>query len=101
MDRPYRRPEEGSHARSRQVPQASASVMRRSPNFPVLDSGCSMIFRLLSRIVRRAWPVLLVAWGLLLLGVWRAAPRWEDVAQDRVFDFLPADAPSRRAEEVY
>lgn len=60
-----------------------------------------MIFQLLSQLVRRAWPLLLAAWGLLLLGIWLAAPRWEDVAQDRVFDFLPPDAPSRQAEEMY
>src|SRR6516165_2387052 len=60
-----------------------------------------MIFRFLCELVRRAWPLVLAVWGLLLLGTWLAAPPWSEVSQDRVFDFLPADAPSRRAAEVY
>jgi RND superfamily putative drug exporter len=59
------------------------------------------MFRIVGKIVRRAWPLVLAAWVLLLLGTWYAAPPWNEAAQDREFAFLPADAPSRRAEEVY
>src|SRR5262245_61393226 len=60
-----------------------------------------MVFKLLGRVVGRAWPLLLAAWGVLLLGTWLAAPRWDDFVQDKEFAFLPADAPSRRAAGVY
>jgi RND superfamily putative drug exporter len=60
-----------------------------------------MVFRLLGQLVRRAWLLLLAAWALLLVGTWYAAPPWDEVAQDREFAFLPADAPSRQAEEIY
>jgi RND superfamily putative drug exporter len=58
-----------------------------------------MIFRILGRVVRRAWPLLLVAWGGAVLVTWLAAPPWEEIAPDREFAFLPADAPSRVAAE--
>ena len=60
-----------------------------------------MFFRLLGRIIRRAWAPLLVAWALLLAGTQLAAPPFDRVAMDREFAFLPADMPSRRAEEIY
>src|SRR5262249_53011727 len=60
-----------------------------------------MAFRVLGHVVRRAWLLLLVAWGGLLLTTWLTAPPWEEVAQDKEFEFLPADAPSRRAADVY
>src|SRR5689334_22953033 len=60
-----------------------------------------MFFRVLGHILRWAWGPFLVAWALLLVVTWLAAPPFQDVAQDREFAFLPADAPSRRAEEVY
>src|SRR5437016_6234173 len=44
-----------------------------------------MVFQILGQVVRRGWFVLLAAWGLLLLGTWLAAPRWEDVVQDQQF----------------
>jgi RND superfamily putative drug exporter len=59
------------------------------------------MFHFLGQIVRRAWPLLLAGWGLLLLGTWYAAPPWDQVAQDREFAFLPEDSPSRRAEKVF
>src|SRR5262249_12066126 len=55
----------------------------------------------LGHAVRRAWPLMLVGWGLLLLGTRLAAPPWNDVAQDREFAFLPKDCPSRQAEQVF
>jgi RND superfamily putative drug exporter len=59
------------------------------------------MFRLLGQFVRRAWLFLLLGWALVLLGTWLAAPPWNKVAQDREFAFLPSDAPSRQAEEIY
>jgi RND superfamily putative drug exporter len=60
-----------------------------------------MFFRLLGRIACRAWPFVLVAWIALVIGLSRAAPPWDEVAQDREFAFLPADSPSRQANEIY
>lgn len=60
-----------------------------------------MVFRLLGQVVRRGWPLLLAAWGMFLLATWLAAPPWDEFAQDKEFAFLPPDAPSRRAAEVY
>jgi hypothetical protein len=60
-----------------------------------------MIYHFLGRVVRRAWPLLLALWAALLIGTWWAAPPWDTVAQDREFAFLPADAPSRQAAEVF
>ncbi len=59
------------------------------------------MFRYLGQVVRWGWPALLAGWVLLLLGTWHVAPPWGEVAQDKEFAFLPADAPSRVAEEVY
>jgi putative drug exporter of the RND superfamily len=60
-----------------------------------------MIFSFLGHFVRKTWILVLAAWGLLLLGTWLAAPPWDQVAQDREFAFLPANAPSRQAGELY
>src|SRR5579885_2585266 len=59
------------------------------------------MFRFLGQVVRRGWPFLLAGWALLLAVTWWLAPPWDQVAQDKEFAFLPADSPSRRAEEVY
>jgi RND superfamily putative drug exporter len=58
-------------------------------------------FRFLGWVVRRAWPLLLLGWVLILLGTHYAAPPWNQVAQDKEFAFLPADSPSRQAEQVF
>src|SRR5580700_6177331 len=60
-----------------------------------------MLFRILGHVVRRGWALVLLGWGFVLLATWLAAPPWDEVALDREFAFLPADAPSRRAEEVF
>jgi RND superfamily putative drug exporter len=60
-----------------------------------------MIFQHLGRVVRWAWPLLLLAWGLMLLGTGWAAPPWETVAQDKEFDLLPENVPSRQADAEY
>src|SRR4051794_25751204 len=60
-----------------------------------------MVYRYLGQIVRRAWPLLLAGWLLLFFVTWYFAPAWNDVAQDKQFALLPADSPSRRAEEIF
>jgi putative drug exporter of the RND superfamily len=60
-----------------------------------------MLFPLLGRVTRRCWFLMLAGWALLVLATWYFAPKWADVAQDKQFSFLPDDAPSRRAQEVY
>lgn len=54
----------------------------------------------LGRIVSRTWPVWLIAWFLLWAGTWAVAPRWDEVAKDGEFNFLPRDIPSRRGEDL-
>jgi RND superfamily putative drug exporter len=60
-----------------------------------------MFFPILGRFIRRAWAFLLVGWIILLLAARFAAPRLEDIAQDKEFAFLPADMPSVRAGEMF
>jgi putative drug exporter of the RND superfamily len=60
-----------------------------------------MFFVWLGQTVRRGWPFLLAGWVILLVGTRLAAPPWGQYAQDKEFDFLPDDAPSRRAEKIY
>ena len=59
------------------------------------------MFRFLGQMVRRAWLPVLVAWGALLIVTRLLAPPWDEVAQDQEFGFLPANAASRRAEELF
>src|SRR5260370_26967360 len=59
------------------------------------------MFRFLGQFVTRAWALLLVGWVILVVVSWLAAPPWRDVAQDKEFAFLPKDAPSRRAQDVF
>src|SRR5689334_1044575 len=61
----------------------------------------TVMFRLLGQVVRRGWFLLLAGWALLFCATWYFAPPWDEVAQDREFAFLPPDAPSRRAEEMF
>src|SRR5579885_375866 len=59
------------------------------------------MFHTFGRWVRRAWPLFLAVWGLLLLCTCLAGPPWDEVAQDKEFAFLPANSPSRVAEEFF
>src|SRR5262249_41785460 len=59
------------------------------------------MFRLLGQLVSRGWFVFLGAWLLLLMATRLAAPSWREVAQDKEFAFLPADAPSRQSEAIF
>ena len=58
------------------------------------------MFTTLGRIISRTWMVWLAAWVLLWAGTRAAAPRWNDVAQDGQFNFLPSDVPSRRGQRL-
>jgi putative drug exporter of the RND superfamily len=58
------------------------------------------MFNFLGQVVRRAWGLLLAGWIVLLLATWYAAPAWSSVTLDQEFAFLPADAPSRQADEL-
>src|SRR5262245_34440780 len=60
-----------------------------------------MIFQWLGRFIRGAWIPILVAWAALLVAMHFAAPPFDEVARDKGFALLPADAPSRQAEEAY
>src|SRR5262245_43760619 len=60
-----------------------------------------MFSQFLGLLIRRAWALLLAGWAALLVATRLAAPPWDEVAQDREFAFLPEDAPSRRAEEIF
>jgi RND superfamily putative drug exporter len=59
------------------------------------------MYRLLGYFVTRSWVALLAGWLALVWICWHAAPKWEDVAQDKEFAFLPAEVPSRRGEEIF
>lgn len=59
------------------------------------------MFSTLSHLVCRSWYLLLAGWVLAVVLAWWAAPPWAEVAPDREFAFLPEDAPSRRAVEVF
>jgi hypothetical protein len=58
------------------------------------------MFPLLGRIISRTWMAWLAAWILLWAGTRVAAPRWNDVAKDGQFNFLPRAVPSRRGERL-
>ena len=59
------------------------------------------MFQTLGKLVSRTWPLLLVAW-LVVLGVlkWNAPP-WQSVARDGEFAFLPKNSPSLAGEELF
>jgi uncharacterized membrane protein YdfJ with MMPL/SSD domain len=59
------------------------------------------MFRFLGNTVARFWPIVLVAWGLLLALSWAAAPDWNAVTQSGEVASLPADSPSRRGEQLF
>jgi RND superfamily putative drug exporter len=60
-----------------------------------------MFFQLLGQVVRRGWWLFLTAWLVLVVVTRMLAPRWGEVVQDRDFSFLPANTPSRVAEETF
>src|SRR4051794_1908509 len=58
------------------------------------------MFPWLGRIISRTWPAWLASWALLWAGSWAAAPRWNDVAKEGEFNFLPSDVPSHLGESL-
>jgi putative drug exporter of the RND superfamily len=52
-------------------------------------------------MVTHYWPIILVGWAAVFAGLWFAAPAWNRVAKSGQFAYLPADAPSRRAETLF
>ncbi len=59
------------------------------------------MFARLAAFVLRFWPAWLSGWLLLLLASSWAAPALDDVVTSGEFAFLPADAPSRRGEDLF
>jgi len=59
------------------------------------------VFSRLGDAVNRTWPLILVGWVVVMLTLRFAAPPWNQVARDGEFSFLPADVPSRRADELF
>src|SRR5947209_3955823 len=76
-------------------------VGRLSRAVPPRRAEASAMFAFLGQSVSRFWLLLFVGWIVLLAATRLAAPPWEDVAQDKEFAFLPADAPSRRSEAMF
>lgn len=59
------------------------------------------MFQTLGKLVSRTWPLLLVAWLAVLVGLKMTAPPWRSVAREGEFAFLPKDSPSLAAEELF
>lgn len=59
------------------------------------------MFHTLGKLVSRTWPLLLVAWLVVLVVLVSIAPPWESVAREGEFAFLPKDSPSLAAEELF
>ncbi len=60
-----------------------------------------MIFQRLGQFIRRAWPLVLVAWALLVLVTWYFAPPWSRFEREQESAFLPANSPSLMAGDMY
>lgn len=58
------------------------------------------MFHAIGRTVARRGRWLIVAWLILLVGAWRAAPEWNAVAKQGEFDFLPDDTASRQGRKL-
>lgn len=59
------------------------------------------MFTFLGNSIARRPLVYLALWLLILAGTWLVAPKFRDVAEDKGFGFLPPDAPSRQAEQMF
>ncbi len=53
-----------------------------------------LMFSSLSKFVSRRWPLVILFWVLLAVGIRVAAPRWDDVTHDGDFAYLPDHVPS-------
>ncbi len=59
------------------------------------------MIRAIASFLDRNWWVCLVAWAILAIALRLTAPAWDSVTQDGHFTFLPADSPSRRADDLF
>jgi putative drug exporter of the RND superfamily len=59
------------------------------------------MFYSLGRLVARYWYVFVIAWGACLGLALAFGADWEAVTRSGEVNFLPADAPSRRGEELF
>lgn len=59
------------------------------------------MFQTFGTLVSRTWPLLLVAWLAVLVGLKLVAPPWHEVAVDGEFAFLPKDSASLVGEELF
>src|SRR5881275_1521593 len=59
------------------------------------------MFQLLGTIVTRFWPIVLVAWLLLLVGSGLFAPSWDTITQDGDVAFLSENSPSRQGDLLF
>ena len=58
------------------------------------------MFQKLGQLASRHGSWFVVAWLVLLVGVWRSAPDWASVAAQGEFDFLPDYTSSRQAQKL-
>jgi RND superfamily putative drug exporter len=59
------------------------------------------VFKLLGSVVARAWFVFLLGWVALIVGLYFGAPAWNAISQSGELAFLPANSPSRLAEQQF
>jgi RND superfamily putative drug exporter len=60
-----------------------------------------MVFSWLGKIVVRYWPAILAVWVVAVVIGWTKAPAWDNVTRSGEVGFLPKEAPSRRADELF
>ncbi len=58
------------------------------------------MFRFVSHLITRYWPLVFVGWGAVFVILHLAAPHWDDVARDGDFAYLPPTAASVQAEKL-
>jgi uncharacterized membrane protein YdfJ with MMPL/SSD domain len=58
------------------------------------------MFFFIGKAVTRLWPVILLGWVGLLAACLYTAPPWDKVVLHGESGLLPADVPSRKAEEL-
>lgn len=58
------------------------------------------MFRYVSYLVTRYWPLVFVGWGAVFVILQLAAPSWDEIARDGDFAYLPATVASVQAEKL-
>lgn len=59
------------------------------------------MYRALGKLLPRYWLPILAGWVVIAVALMTQAPPWDSVVHDGEFHFLPDDAPSHRAEELF